>query len=148
MDAVCAPIGLDISVGKTKWLWLSKSRGARGDTEEDVDNATVSFKNALIKRVDQCNYLGSTITEEGGTNSAVADRLQNAKVKLSEIRQGWTSCMPRWKKLKDVKSRVFPVLYGSETWAVKQKHYNDLEVFLNKVRLAVIDGQDTLKGSQ
>ena len=137
LDAVCAPIGLDISAGKTEWLWLSKTRG---DNEEDGESATVSFRNALIKRVDQFNYLGSTISEEGGIDSAVADRLQNAKVKLNEIRQGWTSCMPRWKKLKDVKSRVFPVLvYGSETWAVKQKHYNTLEVFLNKVRLAVID---------
>ena len=40
--------------------------------------------------------------------------------------------MPRWRKLKDVTSRVF-------RYPVKQKHYNDLEVFLNKVRLAVID---------
>ena len=78
------------------------------------------------------SYIGSTISEDRGIDLAVADRLQNAKVCLAEIRQGWTSCKPRWRKLKDIKSRVLPVLvYGSENWPVKQKHYNDLEVFLN-----------------
>ena len=140
LDAVCAPIGLDISAGKTEWLWLHKPT-------EDNNASIVRFQNDIIKHVEHFKYLGSTISEGGGIDLAVGDRLQNAKVCLAEIRQGWTSCMPRWRKLKDVSSRVFPVLlYGSETWPVKQKNYKEIEVFLNKVRLAVIDRPRYLDG--
>jgi hypothetical protein len=48
--------------------------------------------------------------------------------------------MPRWRKLKDVRSRLFPVLtYASETWALKAADYRLVDVFINKVRLAVLN---------
>ena len=157
LQAVTGPLGLDVSVKKTEWLWLS---GGKKDAAND-DHLTwpttsgmspaqirscVHLNGEVCKKVDQFSYLGSIIAEEGGVDREVTSRIGSAMGVLNGMNHIWRNeKITRRFKRRRLESHVLPVLlYGCETWNTKETHISQLEVFLNKCRLRVL-GESRLR---
>ena len=140
------PLGLDVSVKKTEWLWLSGTENhpwIYGDDDGQVEHlssdelrAIVHLSGQMCKRVRSFEYLGSTISEDGGVTSEIADRISKSMTALGGLNTVWgNSEISRRAKVRLLMSRVVPVLlYGAETWDTKESDLGQLDVFLNKCR--------------
>ena len=138
LQDVCGSIGLDISPGKTEWLWLYQ-----GDADlcRNIDNccAQVRLNDQIIKHCREFCYLGSIVSEGGGVSEALGNRLESARAALDRLESRWTDCLSRGKKIKQVHQKVFPLLlYGTETFPCRKEDYQRVEVFLNRVRLRIL----------
>ena len=93
------------------------------------------------------SYLGSLISEEGGTSAEVDCQCTSALNSLHQLSHVWTSAIPRLKKLSAFTSQVLPgLLYGCETWNMKRVDYDKIEVFLNECRLKILNRLRYLDG--
>ena len=140
------PLGLDVSVKKTEWLWLSGTEnhpwvyggedGQVGDLSRDEMRAIVHLSGQMCKRVRSFEYLGSNISEDGGIASEIADRISKSMTALGGLNTVWgNSEISRRAKVRLLMSRVVPVLlYGAETWDTTEADLCQLDVFLNKCR--------------
>ena len=148
LDEVCASIGLDISCGKTEWLWLWQRETTREECRGSVDCCRrLVLGGSTIKHVRVFSYLGSLISEEGGVSAEVDRRCTSARNSLHQLSHVWTSAIPRLKKLSAFTSQVLPgLLYGCETWNMKRVDYDKIEVFLNECRLKILNRPRYLDG--
>lgn len=138
IQAIGGRIGLDISVGKTEWLWLQPPNESVYTL--DGDPTTVVLNGEPIKHVHSFRYLGSTISEVGGLSAELDFRTCAARKVLYSLAKLWANTkVSIRRKVRYVRTKVFStLLYACETWATTFKDESKLEVFLNEIRLAVL----------
>ena len=102
---------------------MASSKGGHEEVSIQGEDGTV------IKQSNEFNYLGSVLTEEGGTEKAVRQRVKEAWRKWRELTGViLDKKMPLKLKMKIYKTTIRPVLlYGAETWALKRKEEELLE---------------------
>lgn len=116
-------VGLKINIAKTKTLRLNA-----GNIRPLVIN------NTNIEDVTTFNYLGSTLTTSGGAEEDINNRIKLARMAFAKLWAIWRS--PQITK--GTKTRIYEacvksiLLYGSETWLLKNSSTNRLQVFENK----------------
>lgn len=71
-------VGLRINEGKTKEMRINNSH-----------NDNLSINNQAIERVQQFQYLGSMVSENGGTDEDVLKRINKAKAAFAQLRPIW-----------------------------------------------------------
>ena len=137
LNNVCKSIGLDISKEKTEWLWLYCHEEAECANVPDCCQKLV-LNDSPIRHVRSFVYLGSSIHESGNVTPEVERRLATALSALRVVDYLWSAEVSRRYKLSVLRARVLPILlYGCETWNMKQADYDKIEVFLNRCRLRV-----------
>ncbi|XP_045504190.1 uncharacterized protein LOC123700870 [Colias croceus] len=87
-----------------------------------------------IKRVQQFTYLGSVVSNAGGTEEDITSRIAKARATFAQLRPIWQSeVLTRGVKFKIFRSNVKSVLlYGSETWRVTKDISQKIQVFVNR----------------
>ena len=113
--------GLKMNSEKTEVMVCSKT----GEEELQIKDRS----SRQLPQVNQFKYLGSVLSEGGGCEREVKERVKAAWSKWREV--AGVVCdrrMPRRLKIKIYKTVIRPVLmYGSETWALRKKEQNLLE---------------------
>jgi hypothetical protein len=157
LQETAGSLGLDVSVGKTEWLWLSKSNQRRrtdmieagvqpqqqmtisGMSEEEISRV-VHLNGRICRKVTEFSYLGSLITEEASMSREIEVRCWKAMKALNALNPIMENkSISRRFKARRIMSHVVPVLlYGSETWNTVDRDMSTLEVFLNKCRQRVL----------
>ena len=107
--------GLKINLGKTEVM--ASCKGGHEEVNIQLGDGTV------LKQSNEFRYLGSILTEEGGTEKAVRQRVKEAWQKWREVTGVvLDKKMPLKLRMKIYKTVVRPVLlYGAETWSLKRK---------------------------
>ena len=97
-----------------------------------VVNQGLKLNGEDIKRSSYFCYLGSIVTENGGTSREVNVRIQKARGSFSKLRKVWLS-----KSLqKYINIRIFNaclksvLLYGCETWLVTNEIQSKIQTFV------------------
>ncbi|CAH4036136.1 unnamed protein product [Pieris brassicae] len=87
-----------------------------------------------IQSVQQFVYLGSVVSETGGTEEDITSRIAKARATFAQLRPIWQSRMlTRRIKVKIFGSNVKSVLlYECETWKVTKHISHRLQVFVNR----------------
>ena len=139
--AFAGSIGLDVSVAKTEWMHLYTDTPCRTLPGTQCGCQQVRTRDGLvIQHVKEFTYLGSLLTEEGGCTPEVRRRVTLAERKLVEISWCFKAKIRRRRMIRMCKTFIWPVLlYGCEAWSLSVSDYDILEVFLNKVRLRILD---------
>lgn len=107
-------------------------------TEEMRVNCTnmtpITIDSKPVKRTDKFCYLGSIITEKGGTHEDVNYRLSKAKAAFSTLIAIWKDKnLATTTKIRIFKTNVLSVLlYGSESWLTTKVLDNKLQCFVNR----------------
>ena len=163
LQAITGPLGLDISVAKTEWLWLARSTASiamaeaicpdgvkppettDGICEEDL-RRLVHLNGKICKKVREFNYLGSIISEDVGVGREIEVRCAKAMKALNARNSIWENpCISLRSKKRRLMSDIVPILmYACETWNTVDKDMHTLEVFLNKCRMRVL-GESRLR---
>lgn len=115
--------GLRVNCSKTKEMRLN-----------NTDAASIKVNGETVERVEQFTYLGSVMSPQGGTESDVEARINKARAAFGRLKPVWrSSIISRRTKIRIFDSNVKSVLlYGCETWFVKNDIANRLQVFVNK----------------
>ncbi|XP_066959111.1 uncharacterized protein [Macrobrachium rosenbergii] len=102
---------------------MISNREGHEEINIQVEDVTVRKQNTVF------NYLGSIITEEGGTEKAVRQRVKEARRKWREATGVvLDKKMPLRLKIKIYKTIIRPLpLYGAETWELKRTEEGLLE---------------------
>ena len=113
--------GLRVNVGKTEVM--ISSRGGR----EDLHIRTTAGEE--LKQTTSFKYLGSVISEEGGCELEVRQRIKAGWAKWRQVSGViLDKKVPMKLRIKVYKTVIRPVLlYGSETWAMRRKEEGALE---------------------
>ena len=140
IQAIGEAIGLDISIGKTEWMWLAVPRPDIPYALES-DPTQVFVGDQPIKHVPSFAYLGSKVSEDGQIDTELENRIGLARKALWGLSKVLRSSKLRIsQKIKFAKTRVIStLLHGCESWTLLDKDYAKLEAFLNEVRLAIVD---------
>ena len=81
-----------------------------------------------IEQVKKFKYLGVWITEDGRCGNEIKCRIGMAKERFGKMRELLTRRLSRSLKKRIIKTVIWAVLlYGSETWAMKQEEIRRLE---------------------
>ena len=118
-----AKVGLKINATKTKLM--------RIDTKLDD---CVSVAGERVEEVDEFTYLGSIVSNKGGTDEDIQARIGKARQAFAMLRPIWRSTALTTK----TKRRVFGstvkvvLLYNSKTWRMTKGLEQKLQVFINK----------------
>ena len=94
----------------------------------------IKLKGEDLEDVKSFTYLGSIITESGGTEEDVKSRIGKARLAFNTLRPVWNASSISTKtKLRIFTTNVIAtLLYGSETWKVTYALSNKLQSFVNK----------------
>ena len=113
--------GLKVNIGKTEIMISSK--GGHEEVNIQAEDGSV------LKQNNEFRYLGSVLSEEGGTEKAVRQRVKEAWQKWREVTGViLDKKMPLKLRMKVYKTVVRPVLlYGAEAWSLKRKEEGLLE---------------------
>jgi hypothetical protein len=90
--------------------------------------------NKAIRRVHDFTYLGSNVSEDGGTRMYVETRIQKARGAFTRVRKIWMAHYVN----KDTKIELFNVyvksvlLYRCQTWLVTCEIQRKLQFFVNR----------------
>jgi len=115
--------GLHININKTKGMRVNTSNMQKFRPEETE-----------IEEVGSFVYLGSVMSESGGTEEDVASKIKKANGVFVQL-------YPVWRNLnisKEVKLRIFNtvvtsvLLYACETWKTVNQITRKLQIFVNK----------------
>lgn len=98
--------GLEINVEKTKYLTI-------GGTRQDIVT-----ESGIIKGVEQCEYLGVTIDEDGKDNKDILKKIGKGKNMIKALHPIlWSKNITKNTKKHIYQAMIQPVLtYGSEAW--------------------------------
>jgi len=111
--------GMKINIKKTKVMRVSKKIGGK---------VKIEINGNRIEQVKSFKYLGSTITEDGRCESEIKIRIALAKEAFSKRKELFTKSFRKDLKKKIVKTLVWTtLLYGCETWTLKQVDISRLE---------------------
>ncbi|XP_037300014.1 uncharacterized protein LOC119190875 [Manduca sexta] len=94
-----------------------------------------------VEKVHKFTYLGSVVSETGGTEEDIASRIAKSRAIYAQLRPVWQSRkLTKRVKLKIFRSNVKTVLlYGCETWKVTKDISHRLQVFVNRCLRRVLD---------
>ena len=111
-------VGLKINIQKTKEMQI----GVR-------QQETLELHGEAVERVSEFTYLGSIISETGGTDDDITARIRKAQSTFSMLMPVWKEkCIRLQTKLRIFNTNVKPaLLYGLETWRSTK-----LQTFINK----------------
>jgi hypothetical protein len=115
--------GLEINFSKTEELRVNTK-----------SQRSVMLANKAIRRVHDFTYLGSTVSEDGGTRKDVESRIQKARGAFTRLRKIWLAHNIN----KDTKMKLFNIyvksvlLYGCQTWRVTCEIQRKLQSFVNR----------------
>lgn len=123
LAAESSKVGLKINISKTKDMRINVNT-----------NEPLTLHGTEIEKVQEYQYLGSIVTEEGGTEKDVDVRTRKALGAYTTLHRVWNNNMySTATKIKVFKSCVLSVLlYGCETWYVVDEIQNKLRVFVNR----------------
>lgn len=104
--------GLSLNIKKTECMVVSKSK------EQRICNITLNCQK--IKQVQQFNYLGSLITEDGRCEKEIRTRIGMAKEAFGRMRSLFINgCLSINTKKRLLQCYVHPILmYGCECWTI------------------------------
>ena len=116
-------VGLKINIQKTKEMRI----GVR-------QQETLELHGEAVERVSEFTYLGSIISETGGTDEDITARIRKAQSTFSMLMPVWKEkCIRLQTKLRIFNTNVKSVLlYGSETWRSTKLLTKKLQTFINK----------------
>lgn len=116
-------VGLKINKGKTKLLTIN--------TKTTVN---IHIEDTHIEKIDEFKYLGSIVSNTGGTTADIQQKINKARKVFAGMRNIWRS-----KKIGlSTKCKVFNacvksvLLYGSETWFITNSIKRKLQAFVNR----------------
>ena len=121
--------GMRVSIPKTQFMEFSFEQNAQGNRPQ------VKIHGEEVERVTHFKYMGTSIEEEGGTETEIAKRVGAGWM-------NWKKCsgvlcdkrMPVKLKGKVYRTVVRPaMLYGAETWATTKRQESRIEV--NEMRM-------------
>uniref|UniRef100_A0A8D8Q0R7 Craniofacial development protein 2 n=1 Tax=Cacopsylla melanoneura TaxID=428564 RepID=A0A8D8Q0R7_9HEMI len=121
-------VGLKINTEKTKYMLISKNTETRLNT-------TVIINNQTFEQVTDFKYLGVTINENNRIEPEIRNRMNNACRSLYSMNHILISKrISKNAKLKIYDTIIKPVLlYGSETWPIKQNILLKMQAFENRI---------------
>ena len=116
-------IGLRINQGKTKTMRMNVTNPSKFKIKEEELEDVTSF-----------TYLGSIISNDGGTDKDIKCRIGKAAAVFKSLKPIWTSSQISLNtKLKIFNSNVKSVLlYASETWRITKASIHRLQTFTNR----------------
>jgi len=123
-------LGLDININKMKGMSVNISNMQKFRLEETE-----------IEEVGSFVYLGSVVSESGGTEEDVASRIKKANGVFVQLH-------PVWRNLnisKEDKIRIFNtnvksvLLYACETWKTTNQITRRLQIFVNKCLRRIVN---------
>ncbi|KAL0838884.1 hypothetical protein ABMA28_016906 [Loxostege sticticalis] len=120
LDTVSREMGLYINQAKTKIMIVDRSREL-----QDVH---------LLSQYDIVEdfvYLGSSISNKGGTEGEIRRRIGMAKSAMTQLEKVWKDRNVLNKtKIYIVRTLVFPIfLYGAESWTIKMADRRRIDAF-------------------
>ena len=109
---VCDSMGLKSNVGKSKVLMVKRDQ--MGSCEK------VRVSGEEMQKVDKFNYLGATISTDGGMEEEVAHTVAEGRMVWGTMAKLWKENMISREVKRELKERVVipTVVYGSETWSL------------------------------
>lgn len=115
--------GLKINIGKTKTLRINAARQEK-----------FHINNHELEDVHSFCYLGSIITNTGGSKDDIENRVIKARQTFGRLKSVWSSrTLSRRVKLKIFETNVKSILlYGCETWNAAPRDILKLQVFANQ----------------
>jgi hypothetical protein len=104
-------VGLEINVGNTKYMLLSRHQNA--GQNRDVRIANRSFEN-----ISQFKYLGTTVTSKNLIQDEIKWRLNSGNACYHSVQHLLSSrLLPKDVKIRMYKTAILPVVpYGCKTW--------------------------------
>ena len=98
------------------------------------DDSPIHIGDEVIQRADHFTYLGSVVSESGGTEEDIVARIRKAQQAFATLRSVWKSRVISLNtKLRIFNSNIKSVLlYGSETWRLTKALLSKVQSFLNK----------------
>jgi len=116
-------VGLKINYKKTKEMRINSD-----------NNRSLKLENQVIDKVSEFQYLGCVMTEDGGAEQDVRNRINKARGAYIQLRCIWDSNVYSKKtKMNIFRACVLSVLlYGCETWLVTERIKQLLQVFVNR----------------
>ncbi|XP_048483455.1 uncharacterized protein LOC125489910 [Plutella xylostella] len=98
------------------------------------DDCAVHVNGEAVERVNKFTYLGSVVDPHGGTEADIDARINKARSAFAQLKPVWdSSVIARRTKVRIFESNVNSVLlYGCETWFVRDDLTRRLQVFVNK----------------
>ena len=116
-------VGLKINIQKTKEMRI----GVR-------QQETLELHGEAVERVSEFTYLGSIISETGGTDEDITARIRKAQSTFSKLMPVWKAkCIRLQTELRIFNTNVkSALLYGSETWRSRKLLTKKLQTFINK----------------
>jgi hypothetical protein len=98
--------------------------------EKKYKSINIVIDGKQVEQVERFVYLGSVMTQDGGSMAAIKERIAMAKVAFDKRRELLKKGFRRGLKKRLVKCLVWPVaLYGCETWILKKAERDKLEAF-------------------
>ena len=123
---VASRVGLNINVGKTKVMSTEESG------QGSLTDAVINVMGEAVEEVQHFKYLGSMITPSGQPVEEVKARISAAHAVFAQLNKSlWRRREISLRtKIKIYKAVVRSVLlYGAETWCMREEERRQLEVF-------------------
>ncbi|KAF4649250.1 hypothetical protein FOZ61_001535, partial [Perkinsus olseni] len=116
LDNVLRPLGIEISGEKSKLMVLNASKGLRRMT--DLKSKKMWVDGVALEWVSSFSYLGCVISEDGGLEKEITNRIARARRNFNRIAPIWRSKdLSKNLKMATYSGVVVPaLLYGAETW--------------------------------
>ena len=120
---IAKKVGLKISKEKTKLMRIKN--------EQD---APINIEGSELEDINEFVYLGSKISQTGGTDEDIQARINKARQVFAMLRPVWrVTTISTNTKLRIFNSNVKSVLlYGSETWRVLSSTSSKIQAFINR----------------
>ena len=113
-------------------LFLNAKKTKIMRTDKTTRATHIIIGNDLIEEVDDFDYLGSLITNNGDGLKEIKRRLGMSMKKLKKMNKLWKGANEAT-KLKFLKAIIFPIAtYGSETWCISKQAEQKINAFQMK----------------
>jgi len=102
---------------------------------------SVKIDNSSIERMEECQYLGTTLTEQNSIQEEIKSRLKLGNACYHSVQNLLSSrLLSKNLKIKIYKTIILPVvLYGCETWSLTLREEQRLRVSENRVLRKYLD---------
>jgi len=126
--AATREIGLEVSADKTKYMVMSRDQKAGQNHSVRIDNST-------LERVEEFQYLGTTLTIQNSIREEIKCRLRSGNACYHSVQKLLSSrLLSRKLEIKIYRTITLPVvLYGCEAWSLTLREERKLRVFENMV---------------
>lgn len=133
LDNILKPLGINISIKKTKTLQLSPAK-------ESERTYKIKIGGQELEEVDHFCYLGQQIASDSSLSKEISNRISSARSKLRLLAPVLSSNISRATKKKLIEKNVMPsLLYGAETWSTTANDESRLDAFMNLCRLKILN---------